>query len=136
MNTLLKYYKKIKLCKGQVCDVVFGFNTFANKAANCIWSCIIIYFLFSSFFNIWDVMNFIISSFFNLISFTICMKLLMAFVIADELVDNCFFFHFSFFLGFLYTQSNLDALVFGLLKLVDGAIPTFVLSSPNIGVYL
>jgi hypothetical protein len=59
----------------------------------------------------------------------------MAFAIANELVNNCFFFLFSFLLDFLYTPSNLHALVFELLKLVDGVIPTFALSSPNIGIY-
>ncbi len=79
-------------------------------------------------------MNFVISIFFNSISFNISVKLLMAFAIANELVDNRLFFLFSFLFSFLYTPSNLHALVLKLLKLADGVIPTFALSSPNIGV--
>jgi hypothetical protein len=58
-------------------------------------------------------------------------KLLMACAIVDELVDNGLFFLSSFLLGLLCTPNNLHALVLGLLKLVDGVVSTFALSSLN-----
>jgi hypothetical protein len=63
-------------------------------------------------------------------------KLVMASTITNEPLHNLLFFLSNFFLGFPCTLSNLNALVLRLLKLVHGAIPTFVLSSPNTRVYL
>jgi len=60
----------------------------------------------------------------------------MAYIIVDELVNNHLFFLLNFLLGFLCTLGNLHALVLRLLELADGVIPTFALSSPNIGVCL
>jgi len=61
-------------------------------------------------------------------------EILMAYVITDELVNNHLFSLFNFLLGFLCTLGNLHALVLRLLELADGVVPTFALSSPNIGI--
>ncbi len=111
--------------------MVSSFNTFINKATNYNWPCIIIYFPSSSLCNIWDVINFFISIFFFQISFTTCVKLLMASIIVDEPMDNHLFFLFNFLLGFPCTLCNLHAQVLGLSKLTNGVVLTFALSSPN-----
>jgi hypothetical protein len=67
-------------------------------------------------------MNFVMSIFFNSISFTTCVKLLMTFTIISELIDNLLY---SFLLSVPCTLGNLRALVLRLSKLVDGVIPTF-----------
>jgi hypothetical protein len=111
--------------------VVFNLNPSTNQTINYNWPCIIFCFPFSSLCNIWDVMNFVISIFYNSISFTTYVKLLMASIIVNEPMNNRLFFISNFLLGFLYTPGNLHALVLGLSKLVDGVVPTFALSSPN-----
>lgn len=99
------------------------------------WPCIIICLPFSSFCNIWNVMNFFISIF-SFQSPSPIVKLVMASTITNEPLHNLLFFLSNFFLGFPCTLSNLNALVLWLSKLVHGAILTFVLSSPNTKLYL
>jgi hypothetical protein len=56
-------------------------------------------------------MNFVISIFKILISFTTCVKLLMAYAIANEPIDNHLFFLFNFLLGSPCRLGNVHALV-------------------------
>jgi hypothetical protein len=109
-------------------SMVFGFNPYANQVINYNWRCIIFCFPFSSFCNILDVMNFVISIFYNSISFTTCVKLLTTSTIVSEPINSRLFFIFSFLLDFPCTLGNLHALVLGLSKLVGGVVPTFALS--------
>jgi len=111
--------------------VVFSLNPCANQTTNYNWPCIIFCFEFFSLCDIWDVMNFVISIFYDSISFTTCVKLLMASTIVNEPINNRLFFISSFLLGFLYTLGNLLALVLGLSKLTYGVVPTYALSSSN-----
>jgi hypothetical protein len=117
--------------------MVFGFNTFTNKVTNYNWHCIIICLPFSSFatFEMWWILS---SPFFLIQSLSPCMcvKLLMAFAIVKEPMDNYLFFLSSFLLGFPCTWSNLHALVLELSKLRNWVVPTLIVIPKHRSLFL